>query len=244
VGLSSIAGGLRTYRFEARRRSMGWRYLRGDGLEIGALHYPQPLGREARVRYVDRMSREQLLAQYPELASERLVEVNVIDDGEVMSSQNDESVDFIVANHFIEHTENPLATLGNLLRVIRPGGVLYMAVPDRHRTFDRSRSPTSLDHVVRDFEEGPAWSHRLHQEEWASLVEQAPSEYLSMRVGQLEESRYSIHFHVWDRREFRALLDHAAQVMGLPFAITRLQQNQGEFIAVLTRTRTESRSTN
>jgi SAM-dependent methyltransferase len=100
------------------------------------------------VRYVDRLDLAALRRQYPELAREELVEVDVIDDGETLESQPDASADFIIANHFIEHAEDPLGTLASHLRVLRPGGILYLAVPDRRRTFDADRDPTSLEHIV------------------------------------------------------------------------------------------------
>jgi SAM-dependent methyltransferase len=188
------------------------------------------------VRYVDRMDLPALRDQYPELARHGLVEVDVVDDGETLESQPDGSADFIVANHFIEHTEDPLGTLASHLRVLRGGGVLYMAVPDRRRTFDAARAPTSLEHVIHDHLEGPSGSRRAHQEEWARLVEKVPASDVTARVCALEELDYAIHFHVWTPREFRGLLDYARDVAKLPFAVEAIKENEQEFIVVLRRT--------
>jgi hypothetical protein len=54
-------------------------------------------------------------------------------------------------------------------------------------------------------------------------------------VQELEESDYSIHFHVWAPREFRALLEYAHGELQLPFAIETLRPNGYEFIAILRR---------
>jgi SAM-dependent methyltransferase len=174
--------------------------------------------------------------QYPELRLEKLVEVDVVDDGETLESQPDGSADFIVANHFIEHTEDPLGALASHLRVLRGGGILYMAVPDRRRTFDADRAPTPLEHIIRDHLDGPSGSRRAHQEEWASLVEKVPASDVTARVCALEERDYSIHFHVWTPWEFRALLDYAREVAKLPFAVEAIKQNEQEFIVILLRT--------
>ena len=203
---------------------------------LGALHSPLSVPADVTVRYVDRMDSAGLRTHYPELAAERLVEVDVIDDGEALGSQPDASADFIIANHFIEHTEDPLGTLANHLRVLRDGGILYLAVPDRRRTFDADRSPTSVDHVVRDHREGPAWSRGTHQEEWARLVDKVPEAEVPARVRKLEEEDYSIHFHVWNPSEFTELLEYARDEQSLPFAVEALQHNQHEFIAILRRT--------
>ena len=226
----------RMARFAVVRRALSWRHLRGEGLEIGGLHRPLPVPRRAKVRYVDRMDVAELRRHFPELAGEPLVPVDVIDDGQTLATQPDASADFIIANHFIEHTEDPLGTLEHHLRVLRPGGILYLAVPDRHHSFDSDRPPTPIEHVVRDRHEGPAWSRAGHQEEWVRLVEKTPASEAAERIRVIEEADYAIHYHVWDPAEFRALLEHARTVEGLPFDVVDFRRNVPEFIAILRRT--------
>jgi SAM-dependent methyltransferase len=221
--------------YEGRRRRLANRYLTGTGLEIGALHRPLRTPAAARVRYVDRMDTPSLRREYPELAAQPLVDVDVIDNGETLESQPDGSADFVIANHFIEHTQDPIGTLENHLRVLRPQGIMYLAVPDRRRTFDVDRPPTPLEHVLKDRQEGPAGSKGLHQEEWARFVEQVPEADIATRVDQLEQTDYSIHFHVWTPEEFTAMLEHARREEGLPFEIEQLVPNRHEFIVILRR---------
>ena len=225
----------RAARFELRRRRLA-RYLHGSGVEIGALHRPLRVPSGVRVRYVDRMDRDGLRSHYPELAQHNLVRVDVIDDGEKLGSLPDGSVDFVIANHFIEHTEDPLGALANHLRVLRSGGIIYMAVPDGRRTFDVARQPTPLEHIVHDHIEGPSGSRHVHQDEWARLVEKVPETHVPARVLELEEQDYSIHFHVWTPTEFRGLLEYARKEQKLPFTVEALQGNGHEFIAILRRT--------
>jgi SAM-dependent methyltransferase len=47
------------------------------------------------------------------------------------------SFDFVVANHSLEHFEDLDAVLREIARVIRPGGALYVAVPDAGTLTDR-----------------------------------------------------------------------------------------------------------
>jgi SAM-dependent methyltransferase len=224
----------RAIRFRVTRWRIAKRYLQGSGLEIGALHRPLRLPTGATARYVDRMDCDSLREHYPELSKYSLVNVDVIDDGETLGTQPDCSADFIIANHFIEHTEDPLGTLANHLRVLKPGGILYLAVPDRRRTFDSDRPPTPLEHVIQDHREGPAWSRPNHLEEWARLVDKVPTTEIPARVRALDESNYSIHFHVWTPAEFTTVLEHARDD-GLAFEIEKLQSNDHEFIAILRR---------
>lgn len=220
-------------RFNGCRRRLAYAYLRGEGIEIGALHRPLGVPGAATVRYVDREDVDGLRRHYPELAGLPLVPVDIVDDGEALSTLGDASLDFVIANHFIEHTQSPLTTLVNLLRVLRPGGVLYLAVPDKRHTFDVNRDVTPLDHLLRDLEEGPAWSRAAHFQEWSRRVDGA--EDVDAHAKKLMAENYSIHFHVWTPGAFTELLEHAHDELRLPFAIAELEPNQHEFIAVLRR---------
>jgi predicted SAM-dependent methyltransferase len=225
---------------EARSfRNARWRlaqtHLHGEGLEIGALHKPLALPRGAHARYVDRLDVPALREHYQELAALPLVPVDVIDDGETLATIPDASVDFVIANHFMEHTQDPIGTLTQHLRVLRPGGTLYLAIPDKRRIFDRTRPITTLQHVIRDHEEGPAWSRREHYEEWAREVSRVlnniPDDLVDEEARTLQEQDYSIHFHVWTPVAWLELVAYAART--LPIDVLACVQNQTEFITVL-----------
>jgi predicted SAM-dependent methyltransferase len=209
------------------------RYLSGDGIEIGALHNPLPLPRSARVRYVDRLPVAELRAHYPELEQEPLVHVDILDDGERLATVPDSSLDFVVANHFLEHTEDPLGTLVNLFRVLRPEGVLYLALPDKRHTFDINRPVTSFEHLLRDFDEGPHVSRQDHFEEWARMVDRVPEDEVPRRVEQLLEQDYSIHYHVWTQRDALELLTVVRQRLTLDFDIELMEQIEHEVVFVM-----------
>src|SRR5438093_10688055 len=117
-----------------RRRTIARSYLRGDGLEIEALHNPLIVPPAARVRYVDRMGVADLRREYPELSGKPLVDVDILDDGETLASIGDGTQDFVIANHFIEHCENPIGAVRNLLRALKGGGVLSLAISSEEHT--------------------------------------------------------------------------------------------------------------
>ena len=64
------------------RTTVASEYLRGSGIEIGALHAPVGLAEGTRVLYVDKFPTDSLRSQYPELSEQPLVEVDIVDDGE------------------------------------------------------------------------------------------------------------------------------------------------------------------
>lgn len=193
-------------------RLVGHAWLRGRGIEIGALHHPMRLPRGASVRYLDRLSLADLRRQYPTLADKYFVDVDIVDDGERLGSIPDASEDFVTANHFLEHCQDPIGTLKNMIRVLRPGGVLFLTMPDKRATFDRDRPVTTLSHLRTDHEQGPGASRRGHYEEWVRVVEKlADEDEIGRHVEELMARAYSIHFHVWTFREmtemFLAFMD-------------------------------------
>jgi predicted SAM-dependent methyltransferase len=217
----------------APRSTLSSRYLQGSGIEIGALHQPMAIPAGCKVAYVDRMNVHDLRQQYPELVDKPLVEVDVIDDGEKLLTFGASSQDFIIANHFLEHTQDPIGTIKRHLEVLRPGGIIYMAVPDKRETFDHKRPLTTLEHLYRDHDEGPAWSYMDHVREWVGLVGDVKGEAFHEVVREVVDMQYSIHFHVWTQNELLEFLVEIRQKLSLPFDIVAVSLNGFESIVVL-----------
>lgn len=218
------------------RAEFAARFLLGEGLEIGPLHLPLAIPQHAKARYVDRMPVEKLREEYPELAEWDLTPVDLIDDGERLATIDEGSQDFIVANHFLEHCENPIGTIETHLGKLKPGGVLFYAVPDKRYTFDFRRPVVELEHMVADYVQGPEGSRREHYEEWSRLVlveEVEPEEETLARARQLEGAKYSIHMHAWTQAEFLALILDCRSRFGGAFDIEAAARQGIEFIVVL-----------
>lgn len=221
----------------AHRRELSGKFLAGDGIEIGALHEPLPVPEGARVRYVDRLTKPMLRAHYPELESLPLVDVDIVDDGETLSSIADGSLDFIIANHMLEHCENPLGAVRAHFRKIRAGGVLYYAVPDKRFTFDADRPLTTTEHFIADDTLGPQASRAGHFEEWARLVEKITDLDAARKTAErLNAISYSIHFHVWDFDSFMYFVDLVRERnTGLDFDWSHIGLHGFEIISVFTK---------
>jgi SAM-dependent methyltransferase len=180
-------------------------YLIGFGVEVGALHNPLPTGQEARVKYVDRLSRRDLLKQYPELPFEAIVPPDIIDDGEQLASIRCGALDFIVANHFIEHCQDPISTIMSFFSKLKAGGIVFLAVPDKRFTFDRLRESTTIAHLQFDHQDGGRRSREQHYMEFAQHALPEDVRHgtdTSVLAKQLIVKNYSIHFHVWTYDEF------------------------------------------
>lgn len=220
--------------FTNAREVVAQRYLSGDGLEIGALHLPLPLPPAARVRYVDRMPVKELRRHYPEMADKPLVDIDVIDDGGKLTTIGEDSVDFVVANHLLEHMADPIGAILNMLRVVKPGGVLFITVPDKRYTFDKDKPVTSVEHMIRDYEEGPDWSREGHYKEWVKHdLPDRDKAVQEKRALELMDEDYSIHFHIWTVDDFYDLLQAARQKSKSRLEIVFLMTYETEVIAVM-----------
>jgi GT2 family glycosyltransferase/SAM-dependent methyltransferase len=215
------------------RTDLARHFIRGSGLEIGALQAPLNVPPEAGVTYVDRLTVERLRVEYPELDELELTPVDIVDDGEQLESVSDATQDFIIASHFLEHCEDPIGTIETHLRKLKPGGILLYVVPDKRYTFDFRRPVTPLEHMVSDHESGPEHSRSHHYDEWTRLVGDIPEPQADGQARELEASRYSIHFHVWTQAEFMELLLYCRQRFGKAFEIEALARRSIEVVVVL-----------
>jgi SAM-dependent methyltransferase len=178
------------------REDVALRYLKGNGIEIGALDYPLRLPRQAQVRYVDYLNATGLHKAYSSTlrAGRPLVVPDIVDDGARLASFADASLDFVIANHMLEHVEDPIAALEHQLRVLKPGGILYLTLPDARDSFDSARTRTTVEHLLRDHRDGPEVSRSEHYEECARLIEGHNGENLTTRVREMETEGLHPHF--------------------------------------------------
>jgi SAM-dependent methyltransferase len=232
---------LQQLRRRKRTRLSAW--LSGAGIEVGALYRPLRVSRNARVRYVDRMAVPELRRHYPELVGRALVPVDIIGSAEDLSEIPDQSVDFVIANHLFEHLEYPIKGLSEFLRVLRPGGVVYMALPDARVGIDRDRELTPVRHLLDEHSHGAEANRRTHYEEWVFKSEKR-TDRPEHWVEQLMAMDYSIHFHVWQADTFVEFLAHVREGVGLEFELVAFAPPEytgdDEFIVVLSKGKSSS----
>ncbi len=220
-----------------QRGRIAYTYLAGEGIEIGALHKPLSCDwRKVSVQYVDIKNRDELKTEYKEINPQDIAPVDRIDNGETLATFEEECLDFIINSHMIEHTEDPISTLNNWLRVLRPGGILYLVVPDMRNNFDCRRKPTEFFHLLNDFKKSPEWSRQAHYIEWADLVEGCRPEHVQGRAKQLQEQKYRIHFHVWTPTSFIEFLILCRELI-YQFDIIHVEQNKDECIVLIRKMR-------
>lgn len=178
------------------------RYLRGRGIEIGALWKRFPVPGRSRVWYLDRLDNVALDRHYPELHG-KITRPDLLAEACELPVAP-ESLNFLIASHVLEHLPYPLQALRSWYDALAPGGVLLLKVPDKRYTFDVRRARTTLDHLLHE----PA-DQRAHYADWvANVGEQRPDPAdFEAAVDDLIRRNYSIHFHVWIDDDIREILD-------------------------------------
>jgi SAM-dependent methyltransferase len=215
------------------RKELAARFLRGSGLEVGALQRRLEVPVHCSVTYVDRLPLPNLLEHYPELRGQPLQAPDLIDDGETLSKVTSDTQDFVIANHFLEHCENPIQTILNFLRVLRNGGILYLAVPDKRFTFDIGRPVTPYSVLAETFRDGRRRNRADLYVEWVTYVTHTPVWEVEVAARKLLEDQYSIHFNVWALPDLLELIARCKADFGLPFTLEWLVCSENEVIVIL-----------
>jgi SAM-dependent methyltransferase len=194
-------------------RAEGCAVLRGDGIEIGAFECPAPLPPGCNVRYLDALSREEAGRLFPELDVSRLIEPDILADvdRDGLAPLRDSSLDFVVCNHVLEHVANPVRLIGELFRVLRPGGHAVIAIPDKDYTFDKGRGPTTWEHLAADYRAGVRENEDSHYLDFlrhaAPHVFVEPGRNIAAEIARARARRE--HAHVWTSASFRDFMDRA-----------------------------------
>ena len=135
---------------------------------------------------------------------------------------HDNSLDYVVSSHVLEHVANPVAALAEWYRVLRPGGIIYLLVPNRLSTWDRHRPLTTVEHILEDFVRGTTAADATHVDDFVNNViwsEWCPSipaaevpakkievaGILHQMVARGEE--INLHFHTFELSNVRELLE-------------------------------------
>jgi SAM-dependent methyltransferase len=220
----------------AARVGLGYRYLYGSGIEIGALQKPLKLSEGCEVRYIDRMTVGKLLEHYPEMTEYPVQAPDIVDDGQQLAHIAEDSQDFIIANHFLEHCPDPIRSIHNMLRVVRQGGILYLAVPDKRQTFDLRRPATPYVALKNAYLSGQRTGTAELFHEWARLGMGLPPEEAKKLAEELIQDDYSIHYNVWATTDLLSFLLAARQDFHIPFELIAAVSSENETIVLLERT--------
>jgi SAM-dependent methyltransferase len=175
---------------------------RGEGVEFGPGNRPLPVRLDAQVTFIDKFHPAQ-----PNCTRDddfEFMPIDIVDQIESMSTVPDESQDFIIASHVIEHTPNPIGAMINANRTLRPSGKLILIVPDKERTFDRVRSATDISHLLDDHRQQDHGRDLEHYvEHYREVVKASDWPGAAITAWQAGED---IHYHCFTQKSFAAFI--------------------------------------
>jgi SAM-dependent methyltransferase len=235
------------------RELLARHYLRGSGIEVGAFASPLPVPAGVLVQYVDKYTLSDMseahtiagltLADFGvDLGT--IIQPDIVDDGETLSKVGDYTQDFVIANHVLEHFEDPIQGFKNMMRVLKHDGILYLSLPEMRHSFDRNRQPTPVEHLIRDYEEGPAWSREQAYAEFAELFVEngmdkglfpkhagaARKDFERRVADELNQAQFSIHFHAWTMHGMIELFTVLKTYLRINFEFELIKKNGDEVI--------------
>ena len=202
-------------------------------LEIGPFFTPMFDRARADVSYLDILTTEQLRARaatIPGGVPDRVPDIDYVWTGGPLSALIDERFDVVFSSHNIEHQPCLISHLADLAGLLRPGGAVFLFVPDRRYCFDHFLPPTGLTDVLGAWFEPSArhrgqavvkhWMLQTHNDpgrHWAGDHGENPLQHLSghaagawmrsVRDAHLAAEDY-VDVHAWqfDPDSFRAVL--------------------------------------
>lgn len=77
--------------------------------------------------------------------------------------------DFVLSCNNLEHIANPFKALNEWLRIIKPGGLLFLVLPNKTSNFDHNRNITSMEHLLEDFNNNISEEDLTHLDEILTL---------------------------------------------------------------------------
>lgn len=135
----------------------------------------------------------------------------IVCEGSDLSSIPDDSYDFLLSSHNLEHFANPIKALKEWERVVRPSGYLVLVLPHFAKMFDHRRAPTDVSHMFEDFEQNTQEDDLSHLPEILQLhdlnMDSAAGTFDQFHERSLRNSvNRCLHHHVFDEHNSRELL--------------------------------------
>jgi SAM-dependent methyltransferase len=149
---------IRTTKVEGKHRGVKFReyklahqWCKGEGLELGAgAHNPFNLPGSLNVAPGDdpvfRQAEIDLCGMY--------AEIDIVAEGHDIPV-DDNSQDYIISSHVVEHFPNPLRAFVEWNRILKPGGIVFMIVPKRNADpYDAKQPISTVASIATAYEQG------------------------------------------------------------------------------------------
>jgi|SRR5215469_697011 len=229
-------------------------HICGCGLEIGPSYNPVVTKASgARVEILDHASTEEIRAKYRSVSNvdtNQIEDVDFVMDGrrmrDVVGKQS--AYDYIIASHVIEHTPDMVSFLQDCEWLLKTGGRLLLAVPDKRFCFDVYRPTSTTGDVLQAFLEqrkrhtpGKAFDHvssiaNLTPEGERVLAHSLTDAYSLFTAMQSSNDYHDVHAWQYTPSSFRLILQDLNALGVLELREAEFHDTVGlEFYSVLSR---------
>jgi SAM-dependent methyltransferase len=139
---------------------------------------------------------------------------NFIRESTNLDGLQDDTYDFILASHTLEHSANPIKALKEFQRVAKPRAPIIAILPHFRYTFDHHRKLTTVNHMLDNYERNIPETDETHIEEILELHDLSrdrpagTGEQFRARSARNLENR-CLHHHVFDEHNSRELFEAA-----------------------------------
>jgi len=232
---------LADFRRDQLERSGG---LIGAGLEIGAGARPTVKLPYIEMKYLDIVSADELRGRAGADPT-AIPDIDYVVQGEDYRPYVDEQFDFIIANHVLQLIIDPIAWLRMVSDLLKPGGQLFLALPDKKYSFDHYRDDTSIAHLIGDYlsprtladraREHAIETHIFYDRRFINRVA-SPEEVFDAERMQREAYHSGLHCHVFQGETFlRRILKPLLFSKLIDFALVDFVEKTpfGEFHVIL-----------
>lgn len=143
-----------------------------------------------------------------------LVGHQFIAEGTNLGEVKNETYDFVLSCHSLEHIANPIKALEEWNRVLVNGGKIVLVLPNKDFTFDVKRPISKIEHLIADYESNINEDDTTHFNEVIELHDLTRDEFIASR-DQLKSrtamnfNNRAIHHHVFDFSLIQEMLKFA-----------------------------------
>lgn len=130
-------------------------------------------------------------------------------EGSNLEDIGDSKYDFVLSSHNLEHIANPVEALKEWQRVVKPTGHLLIVLPHYLWTFDCMRTPTTVEHMLQDYDRKIAEDDLTHVEEICTTrldrSSESDADFRNLLLNNINHRM--VHHHVFDATNSRQLLE-------------------------------------
>lgn len=136
-------------------------------------------------------------------------ESNFYFDSHELTKMAADRYDFLIA-HVIEHLANPIKSVLEWKRLLKPNGTMMLIAPCKHFSYDCDRPTTTIAHLIEDFQRNIGEDYLTHLDEVISKHNIKKDKTVTDLAQHIERTKQNpnnriMHHHVFDLKLLRAM---------------------------------------